>query len=91
MSSTLRPSLSGVREYLSGDLNVRRARSVCSIVTLARFANPGIEPQTRPLRSAIASIVIHTIRVESGSHQTVLSVMLLNSLVNVTDISAPLQ
>jgi len=39
--------------------------------------------QTRPLRSLMASIVIHTSLVLAGSHQTVLSVIEENSFVNV--------
>lgn len=64
-------------------MKVRRASSHSSMDTLARCASPGIEPHTRPAWSAIASMVIQVSRVPWGSHQTVDSVMLLNSFVNV--------
>jgi hypothetical protein len=45
--------------------------------------------QTRPLESAMASMVIQTMRVLLDSHQTVDAVIDENSLVNVTLIKPP--
>lgn len=50
---------------------------------MALFASPGMLAQTRPLRSAIANMVIQTIRVLEGSDQTVDSVMEEKSFVKV--------
>lgn len=83
MASILRPSWSVVRLYGSGARNLAKDSSVSLRVTCALFAKPGIDPHTRPFLSAIASIVIHTIRISAFSHQIVLSVMDENSFVKV--------
>lgn len=51
--------------------------------TRARSANPGRLAQTRPRRSAIASMVIQTSRTLAGSRQMVLSVIEEKSFVKV--------
>lgn len=87
IGSILRPSWSGVRLSGSGERKVDIATLAASTEMRARFANPGTLAQTRPRLSAMASIVIHAKRVESGSHQTVDSVIDANNFVNVTLIS----
>lgn len=52
-------------------------------LTLARLASPGRLAHTRPCLSAIANIVIHTMRTGVSSHQIVLSVMELKSFVKL--------
>src|SRR3990167_4161778 len=86
MGSIRLPSCTSDLLSRSGADNVSIAVRQSSTGTRAMLASPGIEAHTRPRRSAIANIAIHTNRVLSGSHQTVDAVMLLNSLVNVTDI-----
>jgi len=86
MGSMRLPSLSGVRESGSGERNFAMATRTSFTGTRARLASPEIEARTRPCLSAIASIVIQTRRVPSGSHLTVDSVMLENSFVKVTDV-----
>jgi len=90
-ASILLPSLLLDRLSGSGERNVFIAVLAASTDTLARFANPGMLPNTLPRESAIASIVIQHRRVVSGSHQTVDSVMEANSFVNVTLIESPKQ
>jgi hypothetical protein len=62
-------------------MKARKATKQSASGTRARSARPGIDADTMPFASAIASIVIQTIRVLSGSRQIVESVMLENSLV----------
>src|SRR5208282_5852257 len=69
----------------SGAKNFAIAASATCTLTRARFAIPGIAPQTRPRRSAIARNVIQTTRVSLSSHQIVDSVMELKSFVKVMD------
>ena len=85
--SIRRPSKATVRLMGSGDRNFSRATTVSSTDTLARWANPGMLPQTHPSRSAIASIVIQISRMGSGSCQTVDSVRDENNFVKVWAIA----
>src|ERR1035437_2744623 len=86
IGSILRPSATLVRLSGSGARNSLMAVLQASTETRASLARPGMEAQTRPRLSAIASIVIQTTRVSLGLHQTVEAVIEENSLVNVTDI-----
>ena len=83
MSSIRRPSWSLERLYLSGDRNFVSASSHSSTETLARPARPGIVAYTLPCLSAIASMVIQTMRTWFASAQIVLSVIDEKSFVKL--------
>jgi hypothetical protein len=74
------PSWSWFRERGSGDKKLSNAARVSSSVTLARRASPSTLAPTKPLRSFISNMAIHTSRCAGGSRHTELSKMEAHSL-----------